>query len=59
MEPVLNSPLGRGSIELGIILSSVLFGVLIVQCYIYHQANFKDDWLIRTLVSACYANHEA
>ncbi|THU80056.1 hypothetical protein K435DRAFT_696508 [Dendrothele bispora CBS 962.96] len=32
-----------GSIELGILFSSVLYGIVIVQIYTYYQASFKKD----------------
>jgi len=41
-----------GAIEIGVIVSSALFGLLIVQCYTYYQADFKDEWFLKTLVSA-------
>jgi len=50
--PSLNASLG--AIELGILFSTMLLGLLIVQCYTYHQAEFKDGWLIRSLVSVLF-----
>ena len=47
--PTLDDTLG--AIEVGVLVSTILFGVLIVQCYTYYQAGFKDQWLIQTLVS--------
>jgi len=41
-----------GVTELGVLFSTLLFGVMIVQCYTYSQANFNDVWPIKTLVSA-------
>ncbi|THU82335.1 hypothetical protein K435DRAFT_808364 [Dendrothele bispora CBS 962.96] len=35
-----------GSIEIGVVLSSVLYGIILVQTYKYYQANFKRDNLI-------------
>jgi len=39
-----------GAIELGGLVSTVLFGVMIVQCYTYSQADHKDIWPVKTLV---------
>lgn len=39
-----------GSLELGVIFSSILYGVLIVQLYNYLQLNFTDGLPVRALV---------
>jgi len=40
-----------GAIELGVLFSALLFGLVIVQLYTYYRACFNDGWLINTLVS--------
>ena len=47
-EPSLDASLG--SLELGVLFSTLLYGVMIVQCYTYYQAGFKDAWLVKALV---------
>ncbi|KAA1476147.1 hypothetical protein DENSPDRAFT_843047 [Dentipellis sp. KUC8613] len=39
-----------GSIEIGVLISSILFGVTTVQLYLYYQGKFKDLWWTRGLV---------
>lgn len=41
-----------GSLELGVMFSSILYGVLIVQLYNYSQLNFVDGVPVRALVRA-------
>ena len=47
--PELGSSLGV--IELGILASTMLYGIMIVQAYTYYQAAFKDSYYMRSLVS--------
>jgi len=42
--------LNLGSLEIGVLLSSTLFGVTTVQLYMYYQNRYKDPWWLRTLV---------
>jgi len=43
---------GLGSIELGVLLSSVLFGIILIQTYKYYQASFKrDNIILKCIVS--------
>ncbi|THU84765.1 hypothetical protein K435DRAFT_398334 [Dendrothele bispora CBS 962.96] len=44
-----------GPIEVGVLLSSVLYGVVLVQTYKYYQASFKKDpiWLKCTVACLC------
>jgi len=49
-EPHLDDSLG--AIELGIVFSTALYGVVFVQCYTYYQAGFKDSVYLKALVSA-------
>jgi len=42
--------LSLGTIELGVLLSTVLYGVMVVQSYTYYRAGFKDPWLVKALV---------
>ena len=42
-----------GAVEIGISISSCLYGIMAVQAYNYYQANFKSDGLvIKSLVSS-------
>jgi len=41
-----------GAIEVGVLVSTILFGFFIAQCYTYYQAGFKDKWIIQALVSS-------
>ena len=40
-----------GVIEIGAMVSIFIYGIITVQVYIYTQANFKDNFAIRLLVS--------
>lgn len=40
-----------GALELGTLFSTMLYGVVVVQCYNYYQARFKDGWILCMLVS--------
>ncbi|KAL0959315.1 hypothetical protein HGRIS_014577 [Hohenbuehelia grisea] len=42
--------LNLGSLEIGVLLSSTLFGITTVQLYMYYQNRYKDPWWIRSLV---------
>ena len=42
--------LSIGAMELGVLISSVLYGVTTVQVYIYHKNSIHDSLLIRALV---------
>jgi len=43
--------LSLGPIELGTLVSTMLCGVMMVQCYTYYQARFNDKRFLRSLVS--------
>lgn len=47
--PALDSTLG--AVELGIVLSSILYGVTTMQAYIYTQTGKKDRFSLRLLVA--------
>jgi len=42
--------LSLGSLEVGILVSTFLFGVTTVQCYIYYSSNARDTWYIKLLI---------
>lgn len=52
METQISIPETLGCIELGIILSAMIYGLMCVQCYNYHQLGFKDKMYIHLLVRA-------
>jgi len=39
-----------GAIELGILFATMLYGVMVVQCYTYHREEFRDGWPTQALV---------
>jgi hypothetical protein len=45
-----------GAVELGTMLSSVLYGIILIQAYKYYQASFKNDgYLLKWMVWAYVA----
>ncbi|EIM82298.1 uncharacterized protein STEHIDRAFT_64991 [Stereum hirsutum FP-91666 SS1] len=52
METQISIPETLGCIELGVILSAMIYGVMCVQSYNYHQHGFKDKLYIHLLVRA-------
>jgi len=43
--------LKTGVIEIGILISTFLFGITTVQTYIYYRGNTRDPWWLKTLVA--------
>ncbi|KAK7447415.1 hypothetical protein VKT23_014124 [Stygiomarasmius scandens] len=43
-----------GSLELGILCSTVLYGTGAVQVYNYYHAQFKDSWIIKYMVALVF-----
>ena len=43
--------LSLGAVELGVLVSTVLFGVATTQAWLYLERNFKDALYIRIMVS--------
>ena len=41
-----------GPIELGVLVATLLYGVMVVQCYTYYKADFKDSLGVESLVRA-------
>ena len=39
-----------GSVEIGTLISSVLFGITSVQVYLYYKNAFRDNLFIRVMV---------
>lgn len=39
-----------GAVELGVLCSSILYGVMLVQTYNYYQLRFKDGPFIKSIV---------
>ena len=44
--------LSLGPIEFGVLVATLLYGVMIVQCYTYYKADFKDSLAMELLVCA-------
>jgi hypothetical protein len=42
--------LSLGAVEMGVLISSVFYGNLVVQCYLYSQSTIKDRLWIKLLV---------
>jgi uncharacterized protein (DUF983 family) len=43
--------LSIGAVEIGVLFSTLLYGIVTVQVYLYTEGNFKDPLWLRIMVS--------